>query len=277
MKKIFFLLVLLPVVIVSFKPIERNRNNKVERTQHLPAPAKFNAVLFEEAVNKKMKNQVKGYAFAIGDKDGIKARCEGGWAQDPADGNLRMTTKIPSCIGSVSKMMSTVALLNLLEALPQVKLDDPVFSKLPKKWQQKYKGTHVECLTYRQLLQHRSGFRKGSDVGNLDSMASLTRSCPFTASRKYNNSNISLLRYLITNLAYPQDGAAIENKLVRLSFDEYSEKANVEYSFPFERYLKTAIHDKGLVPITASCRPEPELMPKVAKGYSDRNDTKGVF
>jgi Beta-lactamase/Bacterial tandem repeat domain 1 len=240
-------------------------------------PSKFNAVLFEELVSKKMKNSVKGYAFAIGDKDGIKARGEGGWAQDPTEGNLRMTTKIPSCIGSVSKMMSSVALLNLLEALPQVKLDDPVFSKLPKKWQQKYKDSQVECLTYRQLLQHKSGFRKGSNVSNLDSMSTLPQPCPSNIARKYNNSNISLLRYLITNIVYPQDGVAIENKLARHSFEEYNEKVEIEYSFPFERYLKKAIIDKGLAPLTASCRPEPDLMPKVAKGYADRNATKGAL
>jgi hypothetical protein len=273
--------------IVAAHHIKLNHGGQEGATHNLPqhgnavtpvffsSATKFNAVLFEELVSKKMKNTVKGYAFAIGDKDGIKARGEGGWAQDPADGNLKMTTKIPSCIGSVSKMMSSVALLNLLEAMPQVKLDDPIFSKLPKKWQQKFKGSQVECLTYRQLLQHKSGFRKGSDVSNLDSMATLSKTCPFAASGKYNNSNISLLRYLITNLAYPQDGAAIENKLVRYSFEEYNEKVNIEYSFPFERYLKKAILDKGLVPLTASCRPEPDLMPKVAKGYTDRNDTKG--
>lgn len=294
MKKILFILLLLcPVLIISFAPAtERDRIQasndgnyrlpgssgfyiRSPRSGQLLVPPKFNAVLFEELVNKKMKNTVKGYAFAIGDKDGIKASSEGGWAQDPADGNLRMTTKIPSCIGSVSKMMSSVALLNLLEALPAVKLDDPVFSKLPKKWQQKYKGTKVECLTYRQLLQHQSGFRKGTDVGNLDSMATLPMTCPFGATRSYNNSNISLLRYLITCLAYPKEAEAIESKLVRHSFDLYSEKVNTEYSFPYERYIKTAILEKGLVPLTASCRPEPDLMPKVAKGYADRNSTKG--
>ena len=294
MKKIFFVSLLLsPAIIASFAPFaERNSIQSLNRWNvklpgftnfpptvsfpaQVPGPSSFNAVLFEELVNKKMKNTVKGYAFAIGDKGGIRARVEGGWAQDPVDGNLKMTTKIPGCIGSVSKMMSSVALLNLLEALPGVKLDAPIFTKLPEKWQQKYKGTQVECLTYRQLLQHRSGFRKGSDVTNLDSMATLPKSCPFEASRKYNNSNISLLRYLITNLAYPQDVVAIENKLIRLPFDEYSEKVNVEYSFPFERYLKSAILDKGLVPLAASCRPEPDFMPKVAKSYADRNATKG--
>lgn len=292
MKKIFFFPVLL-FLIISFKPVkEADKTGKLtgiipianditgSRTNfpssaHFPAASKFNAVLFEEAVNKKMENLVKGYAFAIGDKDGIKGRSAGGWAQDPADGNLRMSTKIPSCIGSVTKMMSATALLNLLEAMPDIKLDNSIFSKLPKKWQQKYKGSQVECLTYRQLLQHSSGFRKSGDVANLDSMASLSKSCPFTASREYNNSNISLLRYLITNLAYPEDAAAIENKLIRLSFDEYSEKVNIEYSFPYERYIKKNILEKGLVPLTASCRPEPDFMPKVAKGYSDRKDTKG--
>ncbi|MEP6712432.1 MAG: serine hydrolase [Ferruginibacter sp.] len=222
-----------------------------------------------------MKNLVKGYAIVIGDKYGIKARAEDGWAQDPDDGNVKMTTKIPSCIGSVTKMISATALLNLLEAMPGVKLDDPIFSKLPKKWQQKYKGSRVECLTYRQLLQHRSGFRKSDDVNNLDSMATLGKSCPFTASRDYNNSNISLLRYLITGLAYPQEVAGIEKKLEGLSFDKYSTQANIDYSFPYERYVKKNILDKGLVPLIASCRPQPDFMPKVAKGYSDRNDKNG--
>lgn len=296
MKKILLAMLLLStVIIVSFTPAAKSDNIQTAsdlRVQfssdaafpafasgnlQVPGPPSFNAVLFEELVNKKMKNTVKGYAFAIGDKDGIKARSEGGWAQDPDDGNLKMTTKIPSCIGSVSKMMSSVALLNLLEALPSVKLDDPIFTKLPKKWQQKYKNTQVEWLSYRQLLQHRSGFRKGSDVSNLDSMASLPNTGSFEATRSYNNSNISLLRYLITNLAYPQEGAAIENKLVRLSFDDYADKVNIEYSFPFEKYLKKAILDKGLLPLAASCRPEPDLMPNVAKGYTDRNSKKGVF
>jgi CubicO group peptidase (beta-lactamase class C family) len=240
-----------------------------------PPGSKFNAVLFEEAVNKKVKSLFKGYAFAIADKDGIKATCAGGWAQDPADGNLRMTTKIPSCIGSVSKMMSTAALLNLLEAMPSAKLDDPIFSKLPQKWQQKYKGTMVECITYRQLLQHRTGFNVGGDIANLDATAKKTKTCPYTASRDYNNSNISLLRYLITSLAYPQEVPGIEKKLAGLSFDEYSTQANIEYSFPYERYVKKYILEKGLVPISASCRPEPDLMPKVAKGYTDRAAKKG--
>ena len=236
---------------------------------------KFNSVLFDKAVNKKMEGLVKGYALAVGDKDGIKGRSAGGWAQDPADGDVAMSTKIPSCIGSVTKMMSAVALLNLLEAMPDVKLDTPVFSKLPKKWQQKYAGTLVECITYRQLLQHRTGFNQGSDVANLDATAKKPKSCPYTASRDYNNSNISLLRYLITGLAYPQDVAAIEKKVADLSFDEYSKQVNIEYGFPYERYVRKNILEKGLTPVTASCRPEPDFMPEVAKGYSDRKDTKG--
>jgi len=269
MKKILFpLLLLLPAIIISFKPVSKTA--KIEE----PATSQFNAVLFEEAVNKKMKNLVKGYAVAIGDKDGIKARAEGGWAQDPADGNVAMTTKIPSCIGSVTKMMSAAALLNLLEALPGVKLDDPVFLKLPAKWQQKYKNSRVELLTYRQLLQHKSGFRKGSDVGNLDSMATLPKAS-FTPKRDYNNSNISIFRFLITALAYPEEAAAIEKNVAGLSFSKYSDQVNIDYGFPYEKYVRKHILEKGLSSITASCRPEPDFMPKVAKGYSDRNAKAG--
>lgn len=294
MKHLLIALVLVPIITISVQSVEDTYTAEKTTSGYLPtkmnsfqessldvnrlaSKAKFNAVVFEEAVNKKVKSQFKGYAFAIADKDGIKAGCAGGWAQDPADGNLRMTTKIPSCIGSVTKMISTAALLNLLEAMPGVKLDDPIFSKLPQKWQQKYNGTMVECISYRQLLQHRTGFNLGGDVANLDAIAKKSKACPYTASRDYNNSNISLLRYLITCLAYPQDVAGIEKKLAALSFDEYSTQANIEYSLFYERYVKKNILDKGLVPIAASCRPEPDLMPKVAKGYSDRNDTKGAL
>ena len=240
-----------------------------------PSPT-FNAVRFEDAVNKRLKDLPKGYAIVVANKQGIQGRAEGGWAQDPTDGNLKMTTKIPSCIGSCSKMLAVAALLNLLEAMPGVKLDDPVFSKLPKKWQQKYKNSRVECITYRQLLQHRSGFRKGSDTGNLDSLGGLSGSCPTTAiGWSYNNSNISLFRYLVTNLAYPQEGEAIEKKLADLSFDEYAKQANIEFGFPYERYIKKHILEKGLTPVTASCRPDGDFMPTAAKGYQDRNDKTG--
>ena len=243
----------------------------------MAAPA-FNAVLFEESVHAKMKGQVKAYAFVVADKDGIQARAAGGWAQDPADGNLAMSTTIPSGIGSVTKTLSGVALLNLLEAQPEVRLDTPIWNKLPKKWQQKYAGTQVECVTYRQLLQHRSGFLLGEDnddpgVENFE--AAGKKSCPFKATRKYNNFNIYLLRYLIPALAYPQDVAAIESKHAQRSFDDYSKQVNIEYSHLYERYVKATVLARGLVPIAASCRPEAELMPKVAKGYADRTDTNG--
>ncbi|MGC4235061.1 MAG: serine hydrolase domain-containing protein, partial [Niabella sp.] len=123
----------------------------------------FDAMVFEKAVAKKMKNKVKGYAFSIGNKEGISASYGGGWAQGPDDGDLKMTGAIASCIGSVTKMFSATALLNLLEADPDVRLDDPVFNKLPQKWQQRYKDTHATQISYRQLLQHRSGFRKDGD------------------------------------------------------------------------------------------------------------------
>jgi Beta-lactamase len=249
-----------------------------ERT--LPAP-RFDSALFEQKVHTNMKNQVKGYAFVIANKDGIRGRAAGGWAQDPKDGNLPMSTKVPINIGSVTKTISGAALLNLLEALPDFDLDTPIFSKLPNKWQQKYAGTRVkECLTYRQLLQHKSGFGqveagKDSFLDILDEF--IKEPCLPTPTRNYSNQNFYLLRYLIPALAYPQDVATVESKNSKLSFDDYSTQINIDYSHLYERYIKATILAHGLVPISASCRPESELMPNVAKGYSDRSDTKGIL
>ena len=139
-----------------------------QRTPVTPAPV-FNGVLFEEHVRGTLNGIVKGYAFAVADRNGaIQAKAAGGWAQDPSDGNVRMTTDTATAIGSVTKVLSGAALLHLFErhALANTsvdaQLDMKMLSKLPEKWQFQWRGRNLERITYRHLLQHQSGFRDAS-------------------------------------------------------------------------------------------------------------------
>lgn len=89
----------------------------------LPWPAaaqnrNVDPAIFERAVHRLMSGQVKGYAFVIANANGIVAEAVGGWAQAPNDGRLRMSTSIPAGWGSNQKVLSGIALLDLLEQRP---------------------------------------------------------------------------------------------------------------------------------------------------------------
>ena len=253
-----------------------------------PAPV-FNGVLFEEQVRAGLGGVVKGYAFAVADRNGvIQASAAGGWAQDPADGNVLMSTAIPSGIGSVTKMMSSAALLHLFErrALSNTtvaaQLDTPMLGKLPPKWQQQWRGRNLERVTYRHLMQHQSGFRdkdcEGKNLEPLEHMAAGAKLEDIGKLRCYNNFNIYLLRYLIPAIAYPADAAAIHKKHENLSLEDYTEKLNVEMSLQFERFMRDEFFPRSLNPFVASCRPQKDLPAKgVALGYADKGSRKGAF
>ena len=231
-----------------------------------PAAPVFNGVLFEESVRATMSSLVKGYAFAVADRDGkIQARAAGGWAQTPSDGNVRMATTTVSGIGSVTKMMSGAALLHLFErhALANTsvaaQLDMSMLAKLPERWQTQWRGRNLERITYRHLMQHKSGFRDGScdatERKPLQYLADGVKIPDVGKFRCYNNFNIYLLRYLIVSIAYPGEAAAIHKKYESLSLEEYTEKVSVAFSHEYERFLRQELFPRSLDPFPATCRP----------------------
>jgi CubicO group peptidase (beta-lactamase class C family) len=254
-----------------------------------PAAPVFNGVLFEESVRAAMSSLVKGYAFAVADRDGrIQARAAGGWAQASSDGNVRMTTTTVSGLGSVTKMMSGAALIHLFErhALANTsvdaQLDMPMLAKLPGKWQTQWRGRNLERITYRHLMQHKSGFRDGScdatERQPLQYLADGVKIPDVGKFRCYNNFNIYLLRYLIVSIAYPAEAAAIHKKYESLSLEDYTAKVNIAFSHEYERFLRQELFARSLDQFPATCRPQKDLAAnRSAKGYADKDDNKGAY
>lgn len=250
-----------------------------------PAPA-FNGVIFEEQVRAKLDGKVKAYAFAVSDTQGIEATAAGGWAQDPNDGNLRMTRKVPSGIGSVTKMFTGTALLQLFErrmlsnGTVDQQLDTPIWDKLPPKWRTSYAGKGIDKVTYRQLLQHRSGF-PGKDCGGeleTDEMLARGIKAQDVGNRCYSNLNVKLLRFLLPAIAYPADSQAMYEKHKNLDIGDYTAKLNVEMSHQFERYMRDEFFPRSNDPLSVSCRPQKDFgANKAAKQYSNKSDTSGRF
>jgi CubicO group peptidase (beta-lactamase class C family) len=254
-----------------------------------PVAPVFNGVLFEEHVRTTMNGIVKGYAFAVADRDGtIQATAAGGWAQDPSDGNVRMTTDTATAIGSVTKVLSGAALLHLFErhtlanTTVDAQLDMSMLAKLPEKWRFQWRGRNLERITYRHLLQHKSGFRDASCGGKaltqLEQFAAGVKIQDVGKLRCYNNFNYYLLRYLIAAIAYPGDTAAIDKKYESLPLEEHLGKVNVEYSQLYERFMRDEFLPRSLDTLLTTCRPQKDLGARgAAKGYSSKDDKKGVF
>jgi len=259
------------------------------QARRTPVAPVFNGVLFEEHVRDTMNGIVKGYAFAVSDRNGtIQAKAAGGWAQDPSDGNVRMTTDTATAIGSVTKVISGAALLHLFErhaladASVDAQLDMPMLSKLPEKWQFQWRGRNLERITYRHLLQHKSGFRDDSCGGKalepLEQLAAGVKIPDVGTLRCYNNFNYYLMRYLIASIAYPREAAAIHKKYESLSLEDYSGKVNIEFSLQYERFMRDEFLPRSLDRLLTTCRPQKDLPARAsAKGYSSKDDKQGAF
>jgi hypothetical protein len=103
-------------------------------------------------------------------------------------------------VASVSKTITAAALLRALLDSSQASLDSPFAPFLPSHW-----GVHnsLKNITFRQLLQHRSGFRFANQVtyaamkGNMAAGVNAGN----IGSYDYNNVNYGIMRLLIPRLA----------------------------------------------------------------------------
>ena len=135
----------------------------------------FKKEAFDEGIKNLVEPNVMGYQYVL-IKDGkFVTEGAGGKARTGTDGNLKMTTSTPQNIGSLAKFLSGTAMINLFEK-PAAKADReykerglkgslsmPVWGEFPKVWLNVIpgpfdKGPQLRNFTFRQLLQHRSGF-----------------------------------------------------------------------------------------------------------------------
>ncbi len=256
----------------------------------------LNRERFEASMHDRLRGNTVGYAFTLTGPVNILAEGADGWAQKPDDGNVRMTVRTPSHIGSVSKLMSGTALLYLLREKPisdgtvNQQLDAPLSDFLPQKMQQAYR-TRLTGVTLRSLLMHKSGLvRAPGDVGYCDGGApvpdgwvnidyALSRGAQGAGTnRKYDNCNISVLRFVIPRIAFPEQAASIDAAHADKSGAEYGKAIEPAYRFLFTAFMYTQFFDtvfRGTIP---SCNAARDQGPRgFAKYYSSLSDNTGGF
>ena len=269
-------------------------------TGTMPAKAQdippLNRDRFESAMHDRLRGNTVGYAFALTGPVNILAEGADGWAQKPDDGNVRMTVRTPSHIGSVSKLMSGTALLYLLRKKPigngtvYQQLDAPLSDFLPHRMKQAYRD-RLSGVSLRMLLMHKSGFKRAiGDVGycdggapipegwvNIDYALSRGAQGP-TTNRKYDNCNISVLRFVIPRIAFPDQAASIDASHADKSGAAYGKAVEPAYRFLFTTFMYTQFFKtvfRGTIP---TCNPSRDLGPKkFAKYYSSLADQAGGF
>jgi len=253
---------------------------------------------FQDNLRRALDGKVKGYAFVIANGGGIVAKASGGWAQAPGDGNLRMKTFIPAQIGSVVKVASGVAFLDLLEAkrppgqsVSQA-LDVSIRHYVPDRWLKAYfaRGPNdpsqyvpaVNRITLRHLLNHRSGLRKfpnGGAHGTIMARTLADGPNPLrigTGPLSYLNENFTLLLYIIPRLAYPNAVDSLERAHANKSLKDYNVAIAKSYGVLYERYMREKFFPRTLAPIAPTCRPGEEIANgRYAKEYASKDAARG--
>lgn len=161
----------------------------------------FDFEKFANTIESGIKGNCVGYAFVVSYKDNWKVKRAGGNARTLINTPpLEMNTNVQFHSASVSKAITAVALLKLLNEREDVSLGSPFHTFLPSHWQ-----IHqtIHSITFQQLLNHTSGFRfsGGLDYDALKKDMAAGVNAANIGDYDYQGENFAIMRLLIPRLA----------------------------------------------------------------------------
>ncbi len=242
---------------------------------------------FEFNMHQQLEGKVMGYSFVLMKDGKLISEGAGGAARNAADGFKAMTSRTPQNLGSLFKFISGVTILHVLERPPagsaggensfNTRLEAPVALLYPQIWNSAMSSPRMRTLTFRHLLQHKSGYRgcSGDDVLGCLSGTYNTR---LIGRRAYENINFALTGYLI--------GIYTKPSLVANANKTPATTPARDRSLFFQKvtgaHMNTFIRSKVLpkVPgkVTASCDATNEYKSTAAYSYVSKSDTgKGII
>jgi CubicO group peptidase (beta-lactamase class C family) len=150
-----------------------------------------------------------GYAFEVLHDGKIVASGAEGWARAPWEmesPSVKWTLDKPMGVASVSKTVTAVAMLKLCqESGRKFSLDDPFWPHIKRVCPTA--RADVKSITIRQLLTHRSGFKKGDDYTNPKDLEKLLNE-PLAhepgSFYEYQNNNFYIVHLLIEEIGHVQ-------------------------------------------------------------------------
>jgi hypothetical protein len=146
-----------------------------------------------------IKDQVVGYYIEVRQNGTPVYAKAWNWAQTPSDASKPWGAQSRQHIASVSKFITAVGLVRVLDS-KNISYDAKIIDYLPTYWS---KGTNINQITFRELLQHKSGFYTGSSASDYFTMkgkvaAGVTTTGTYAiGTYHYENMNYGLDRILI--------------------------------------------------------------------------------
>jgi CubicO group peptidase (beta-lactamase class C family) len=149
---------------------------------------------FGKEFHAKIKDQVNGYAMQLR-KNGVPAyTLIWNWARTPNDGGKGWTLDTRMHIASVSKFMTAVAMMKLLDE-KGISYDAKIANYLPAYWA---KGGNIGQISFRNLFTHTSGFATGTSSSDFIFMKTkVAQGVPGVGGYSYENMNFGLCRILM--------------------------------------------------------------------------------
>ncbi|MBP6014636.1 MAG: serine hydrolase [Alphaproteobacteria bacterium] len=242
---------------------------------------------FEFSMHQQLEGKVMGYSFVLMKDGKLISEGAGGAARNAADGFKAMTPRTPQNLGSLFKFISGVSLLHILERPPagsaggqnsfDARLNAPVALLYPQVWNAAMSSPRMRALTFRHLLQHKSGYRgcSGDDVLGCLSGAYNPR---LIGSRAYENINFALAGYLIGIYTKPSLLTAANGAPATTSVRDRSLFFQKVAGATMNTFIRQKVFPKVPGNISASCDATNEYKANAAYTYISKNDTgKGII
>lgn len=272
-------------ILLSF--VSASFGQKVAPNQKL-----FKKEAFEQNLTNAVKPNVVGYQYVLikdgrivsEDADGLARR-----ASDNGGTELKMTTSTPTLIGSLSKFLSGTALINLMEkenayaidkgkTLSQ-KLDRKFVTMIPDVWSNGLQQG-VNQISFRQLLQHRSGFND-TKPNNRTVLGFLQDDDAFSYimydKRDYANINFLMTGHLLALYEKPERAETFNKEIAdkKLNVKDGDKFVRDSLGNSMHQSMKTRIWDKMSPKISPNCDAANALKNTAAYYYDTKADAKG--
>jgi CubicO group peptidase (beta-lactamase class C family) len=172
---------------------------------------------FSDNIHSQMEGKVVGYTSTVGALAEIVEYGQSRTIADPPSGDY--TTHVKTNVASVSKMLTTIAVLQSL-ARNNLTIDSSIEPFLPDDW---VRGPNIDTITFRELLTHRSGFRaSGLNYAMMQSQIATGVVLSDKLTPSYNNLNFSILRVLLPYVeGFTEPGAAERDQATSAFYIEY--------------------------------------------------------
>lgn len=125
------------------------------------AASTFDVGQFEQNIVEFLDGNVVGYAYAMNQNGALATSGADGDARTAADGQADFQADTRIEVASVSKTVTAVAVLKLLQD-QNISVEDKIWPYLPTAWQSDM-GPNITDIEFNDLLKHESGFRTSAN------------------------------------------------------------------------------------------------------------------